>query len=215
LRADDSHVKSGKVRPGAVLGAGGACRFVPLFFFFPFPSFPSSTLLPLPLSSPRSSRPSRLAAGVLTPRTTSRSAAVYALTQWLNCSPIYVVNRDKTEVDQFIAAFAASSNDKFKPELVHVETVEEAEKLEAPGAFSTSLSVLSSCSSSALLRREGRWWLVGMTLTPLWSSLREQPTSSVPSPLSLPRLSRRSKPVPSLRSSCTPSVSPPFFSSSY
>lgn len=28
LRADDSHVKSGKVRPGAVLGAGGACRLV-------------------------------------------------------------------------------------------------------------------------------------------------------------------------------------------
>ena len=26
LREDDSHVKSGKIRPGAVLGAGGACR---------------------------------------------------------------------------------------------------------------------------------------------------------------------------------------------
>jgi hypothetical protein len=27
----------------------------------------------------------------------ARSAAVYALTKWLNCSPIYVVNRDDAE----------------------------------------------------------------------------------------------------------------------
>ncbi|TNY22257.1 hypothetical protein DMC30DRAFT_156439 [Rhodotorula diobovata] len=85
LRADDSHVKSGKVRPGAVFGAGGASR-----------------------------------------------AAVYALTQWLNCSPIYVVNRDDAEVEQFISDFAKSSTAAFKPELVHVKTVEQAEGLDAP-----------------------------------------------------------------------------------
>ncbi|GAA5957400.1 hypothetical protein JCM8115_006979 [Rhodotorula mucilaginosa] len=85
LRADDSHVKSGRTRPGAVLGAGGACR-----------------------------------------------AAVYALTKWLNCSPIYVVNRDDAEVEQFIDAFKKSATEAFNPELVHVKTVEEAEKLAAP-----------------------------------------------------------------------------------
>ncbi|GAA5831593.1 hypothetical protein JCM11251_000762 [Rhodosporidiobolus azoricus] len=85
LRADDSHVKSGKTRPGAVLGAGGACR-----------------------------------------------AAVYALDQWLNCSPIYVVNRDDAEVEQFISDFKKNATDKFNPKLVHVKTVEEAEALEAP-----------------------------------------------------------------------------------
>ncbi|GAA6015953.1 hypothetical protein JCM10207_006818 [Rhodosporidiobolus poonsookiae] len=85
LRADDSHVKSGKTRPGAVLGAGGACR-----------------------------------------------AAVYALDQWLNCSPIYVVNRDDAEVKAFISAFEKNATETFKPKLVHVKTVEEAEGLEAP-----------------------------------------------------------------------------------
>ncbi|GAA5845920.1 hypothetical protein JCM9279_002424 [Rhodotorula babjevae] len=85
LRADDSHVKSGKIRPGAVFGAGGACR-----------------------------------------------AAVYALTQWLNCSPIYVVNRDDAEVDAFIADFERMTSDSFKPKLVHVKTVEQAEALDAP-----------------------------------------------------------------------------------
>jgi len=60
------------------------------------------------------------------------SAAVYALTQWLNCSPIYVVNRDDAEVEQFISDFAKSSTAAFKPELVHVKTVEQAEGLDAP-----------------------------------------------------------------------------------
>lgn len=64
-----------------------------------------------------------------------RSAAVYALTKWLNCSPIYVVNRDDAEVEQFIDAFKKSATEAFNPELVHVKTVEEAEKLAAPGSF--------------------------------------------------------------------------------
>ncbi|GAA6012759.1 hypothetical protein JCM11491_002552 [Sporobolomyces phaffii] len=85
LREDDSHVKSGKIRPGAVLGAGGACR-----------------------------------------------AAVYALNKWLNCSPIYVVNRDRDESLAFIKAFKDSASETFNPELIHVETVEEAEKLDSP-----------------------------------------------------------------------------------
>ncbi|GAA5915168.1 shikimate dehydrogenase family protein [Sporobolomyces salmoneus] len=85
LREDDTHAKSGKIRPGAVLGAGGACR-----------------------------------------------AAVYALNKWLGCSPIYVVNRDREESLAFIKAFKNSASETFNPELIHVETVEEAEKLDSP-----------------------------------------------------------------------------------
>lgn len=59
---------------------------------------------------------------------------MYALTKWLNCSPIYVVNRDDAEVEQFIDAFKKSATEAFNPELVHVKTVEEAEKLAAPGS---------------------------------------------------------------------------------
>jgi hypothetical protein len=65
LRADDSHVKSGKVRPGAVLGAGGACRFVlSSFLLLPllctirreddkltFPSLPAPPSTPSPNGS--------------------------------------------------------------------------------------------------------------------------------------------------------------------
>lgn len=65
----------------------------------------------------------------------TRSAAVYALTKWLNCSPIYVVNRDDAEVEQFIDAFKKTATEAFNPELVHVKTVEEAEKLASPGTF--------------------------------------------------------------------------------
>lgn len=70
---------------------------------------------------------------------TIRRAAVYALDQWLNCSPIYVVNRDDAEVEQFISDFKKNATDKFNPKLMHVKTVEEAEKLEAPGRFSLTL----------------------------------------------------------------------------
>lgn len=102
------------------------------------------TLLPLPLP-------------LSLPLWSIHSAAVYALTQWLNCSPIYVVNRDKTEVDQFIAAFEASSTDKFKPELVHVETVEEAEKLAAPGAYLSFRSPLLRRCLRKIRERTREW----------------------------------------------------------
>jgi len=55
------------------------------------------------------------------------------LNKWLNCSPIYVVNRDREESLAFIKAFKDSASETFNPELIHVETVEEAEKLDSPG----------------------------------------------------------------------------------
>jgi hypothetical protein len=68
---------------------------------------------------------------------TPRRAAVYALNKWLNCSPIYVVNRDREESLAFIKAFKDSASETFNPELIHVETVEEAEKLDSPGELSS------------------------------------------------------------------------------
>lgn len=65
----------------------------------------------------------------------THSAAVYALTKWLNCSPIYVVNRDDVEVEQFIGAFKQTASEAFNPELIHVKTGEEAENLAAPGEY--------------------------------------------------------------------------------
>lgn len=42
------------------------------------------------------------------------------------------MNRDREESLQFIKAFKASASSNFDPELIHVETVEEAEKLDSP-----------------------------------------------------------------------------------
>lgn len=112
------------------------------------------------------------------------SAAVYALDQWLNCSPIYVVNRDDAEVAQFIGDFAKNATDKFNPKLVHVKTVEEAEKLEAPGASLLTAQVQDTRWGARLTRSSG------------------QHTSSRPSRRSRPKLSRRSRRVPCRRSSC-------------
>src|ERR1700759_1709998 len=59
-------------------------------------------------------------------------SAVYSLRRMMNCKPVYLVNRDKSEVDEVIAECKSRG---FGQNLIHVETVEEAEKLAAPGAI--------------------------------------------------------------------------------
>lgn len=59
---------------------------------------------------------------------TSR-AAVYTLKQFLGCGDIYLVNRDKSEVDAVIAECTANG---FGDSLHYVSSVAEAESLEAP-----------------------------------------------------------------------------------
>lgn len=59
-------------------------------------------------------------------------SAVYALKRWLHCNPIYVVNRDKSEVD---ALLEGCKTQRMPGQLIHVDTVEQAERLEAPGAI--------------------------------------------------------------------------------
>ncbi|KAH8881471.1 quinate dehydrogenase [Thozetella sp. PMI_491] len=59
-------------------------------------------------------------------------SAVYALRKWLKVTDIYLVNRDKSEVDAVIAECEARG---YGSGLVHVKTAEEAEALEGPGAI--------------------------------------------------------------------------------
>lgn len=66
---------------------------------------------------------------------TSR-AAVYALKTFLGCSKIYLVNRDKSEVDAVISECVAKG---FGSGLRYISTVEEAEALEAPAVVVSAI----------------------------------------------------------------------------
>lgn len=59
-------------------------------------------------------------------------SAVYALRQWLGATSIYLVNRDKAEVD---AVIAECTERGYGSGLVHVATAEQARELEGPGAI--------------------------------------------------------------------------------
>lgn len=59
-------------------------------------------------------------------------SAVYALRKWLKATDIYLVNRDKSEVD---AVITECTQRGYGQGLLHVETVEQAELLESPGAI--------------------------------------------------------------------------------
>jgi quinate dehydrogenase len=62
---------------------------------------------------------------------TSR-AAIYAFQNFLGCSPIYMVNRDKKEVD---TVMNECNSKGFGQDIKHVSTVSEAENLSPPGAI--------------------------------------------------------------------------------
>lgn len=59
-------------------------------------------------------------------------SGVYALRQWLGATTIYLVNRDKAEVD---AVIAECTERGYGDGLVHVQTVEQARQLDGPGAI--------------------------------------------------------------------------------
>jgi quinate dehydrogenase len=62
---------------------------------------------------------------------TSR-AAIYAFQHFLGCSPIYMVNRDKSEVD---AVISDCNSKGFGEDVKYVSTVSEAKRLAPPGAI--------------------------------------------------------------------------------
>lgn len=59
-------------------------------------------------------------------------SAVYALNKWMRATKIYLVNRDKAEVDAVIAECKARG---YGDSLVHVPSVEQAKEIDAPGAI--------------------------------------------------------------------------------
>jgi len=59
-------------------------------------------------------------------------SAVYTLRRMMQCKPVYLVNRDKVEVEAVIAECKSKG---FGQNLIHVETVAEAKALQAPGAI--------------------------------------------------------------------------------
>lgn len=59
-------------------------------------------------------------------------AAVYTLKKFIGCETVYLVNRDKTEVD---AVTSWCRDHGYGDGLVHVSTASEAEGLEGPGAI--------------------------------------------------------------------------------
>ncbi|OQV10071.1 Shikimate dehydrogenase substrate binding domain-containing protein [Cladophialophora immunda] len=59
-------------------------------------------------------------------------AAVYALKKWIRCATIYLVNRDRQEIDDLIEHFEQRG---LAEGLVFVESVEQAEALQGPGAI--------------------------------------------------------------------------------
>lgn len=59
-------------------------------------------------------------------------SAVYSLRRMMNCKPVYLVNRDKSEVDAVIEECKSKG---FGQNLIHVETIEQAQQLPEPGAI--------------------------------------------------------------------------------
>ncbi|KAK4153358.1 hypothetical protein C8A00DRAFT_15416 [Chaetomidium leptoderma] len=59
-------------------------------------------------------------------------SAIYALHKWLKATCIYVVSRDRSEIAAVVAECTKRS---YGARLIHVETAEQAEALEAPGAI--------------------------------------------------------------------------------
>ena len=59
-------------------------------------------------------------------------AAVYALFAELDCSPIYVINRDEQEVLDLIQDVQAMSTPLSRPEIIHVQSLAEAKVLASP-----------------------------------------------------------------------------------
>jgi quinate dehydrogenase len=80
---------------------------------------------------------------------TSR-AAVYALKHFLGCSDIYLVNRDKSEVDQVIAECSSKG---FGSGLRYISSISEAEKLEVPRVIISAIPDFAPKSESEWMAR--------------------------------------------------------------
>jgi len=96
-------------------------------------------------------------------------SAVYALWKWMRASTIYLVNRDPLEVAALIRDCS------YVPSLVHVASVEEAERLETPGAIVACVPDFSPMTPAektvravveTFLKKEGKGAMLEMCYNP-------------------------------------------------
>jgi quinate dehydrogenase len=78
-------------------------------------------------------------------------AAVYALRNFLGCSPIYIVNRDKAEVD---AVLKECHERGMGENLVHVASTRQAKSLSAPGAVVSAVPDFAPVTENEKTARE-------------------------------------------------------------
>ncbi|AEO60152.1 hypothetical protein MYCTH_2309055 [Thermothelomyces thermophilus ATCC 42464] len=99
-------------------------------------------------------------------------SAIYAIHKWLKATCIYVVSRDKSEIT---AVVAECSRRSYGARLVHVETVEQAEALEGPGAIVSCIPDFPPVSEGekvlrriieVMLRKEKKGALLEMCYNP-------------------------------------------------
>ena len=79
-------------------------------------------------------------------------AAIYALWRWMGSNRIYLVNRLKSEVQAVIAHFESTTG--VVGELVHVETVDHAAKLETPVLIIGCVPDLPPTQTAEILARD-------------------------------------------------------------
>lgn len=107
-------------------------------------------------------------------------SAVYALRKWMKATSIYIVNRDPAEVAAVVDECKARG---FGHDLIHVETVEQAQALEGPGAVvacvpnfppKTDKEIEARAVLEALLNKEHKGALLEMCYHPSpWTEIAE------------------------------------------
>jgi quinate dehydrogenase len=78
-------------------------------------------------------------------------AAVYALQRFMGCSPIYIVNRDASEVEAVLSECRAHG---IGDDLIHVSTVDQARKLQPPGAIVSAVPDFAPVTAEERTARE-------------------------------------------------------------
>jgi quinate dehydrogenase len=125
-----------------------------------------------PAKEPRSS------AGIIIGGGGTTRAAVYALYQYLGCSPIYLVNRDDQEVQDVIGHFSGT----LPVELIHLSSAEAAEKIDAPryivGAIpdfvpQTPAEILVRKIATTVFKKSEKGVFLDMCYKPRWTQLLE------------------------------------------
>lgn len=78
----------------------------------------------------------------------AQRSAVYALAVNFGCSPIYVINRDISEVEAMQNSIKAAATAEYQPDLVHVKTPEQAASLAAPAFVCVAAASIADINQS-------------------------------------------------------------------